>query len=140
MARVLLQAPNVKRAGGGRSVNLGAKDRCARSAAERARDEGFDDVAELIEVAPTPALVCDSNPAERRFLNAVPGFAESPALLVVAGTGRADVDGRYFAVVEEGEGVAYDGVCNVRFETSLIVPMAVSVVASGTAYRRTEAS
>ncbi|KAH8054427.1 hypothetical protein JL720_14447 [Aureococcus anophagefferens] len=62
--------------------------------------------------APTPALVCADG--ERRFLNAVPGFAESPALLVVAGTGRADVDGRYFAVVEEAERVVGDGACNVE--------------------------
>ncbi len=50
MVRALLRARNVKRNGGGRSVELHARDRAGKQAVEIAREAGFDDVfGQLLE-------------------------------------------------------------------------------------------
>lgn len=51
MVRALLHARNVKRNGGGRSVELEPLDRAGRDPAAVAREAGFDDVVSLLEVA-----------------------------------------------------------------------------------------
>jgi ankyrin repeat protein len=51
MVELLIKARNVRRTGGGRSVELEAKERKGRTPADLARAEGFDDVAELLEAA-----------------------------------------------------------------------------------------
>ena len=51
MVQLLVRAREVRRNGGGRSVDLHAKDRRARTPADLARAAGFDDVATLLEEA-----------------------------------------------------------------------------------------
>jgi ankyrin repeat protein len=51
MVRVLLKARNVKRNGGGRSVELTPLDSRGRTPADRARAEGFDDVVAMLDNA-----------------------------------------------------------------------------------------
>jgi ankyrin repeat protein len=51
VVEALLRAPNTGRRGGARGVLLEAKDKRQRLASERAKAEGFDDVAALLEAA-----------------------------------------------------------------------------------------
>ena len=51
MVKALLSAPNVKRNGGGRAVDLSSTDRRGRTALDVAAAAGFDDVAGLLEGA-----------------------------------------------------------------------------------------
>lgn len=55
MVGVLLKARSVRREGGGRTVDLAAKDKRGRTAADVARGEGYDDVAALLNGAATLA-------------------------------------------------------------------------------------
>ena len=55
MVALLIKARDIRRTGGGRSVELEAKERKGRTAADLARAEGFDDVAELLESAAAAA-------------------------------------------------------------------------------------